>query len=127
MRRLRSETERSEIMRFGVVKTLVRLVMVALMAAGLGLLATAVAGQRDETPMGALTKAECKRMEGTVTKAEDGQWSCCFREIGQCWFPETTSSGGPGYVCRGDGCPSEAKIAKLYRRLGQAPRDPVNN
>ena len=113
-------------MRFGVVKSLVRLAAVMFVAAGLGLLATAVAGPRDDAPMGALTKAECKSMEGAVTIAGGGQWSCCFREIGQCWFPEASSASGPGYVCRGDGCPSEAKIAKLYRRLGQTPRDQVN-
>ncbi|MFO0995315.1 MAG: hypothetical protein U1F33_01435 [Alphaproteobacteria bacterium] len=113
-------------MRFGVVKTLVRVAAVAVVAAGLGLLATALAGPRDAAPSGVLTQAECKSMEGTVTNAGDGQWSCCFREIGQCWFPETTAGGAPASVCRGDGCPSDAKIAKLYKRLGQTPRESAN-
>ena len=115
-------------MGLGVVKNLVRLTAVIFVAAGLGLLATAVAGTREDaapTP-GTLTVAECRSMEGAVTHAGGGQWACCFREIGQCWYPETPRADGPGYICRGDGCPSEAKIAKLYRRLGQARRDSVN-
>lgn len=114
-------------MRFGVVKNLVRSTAVIFVAAGLGLLATAVAGPReDAAPPGAFTVAECRSMEGAVTNAGGGQWACCFREIGQCWYPEAQSAGGPGYVCRGDGCPSEAKVAKLYRRLSQAHRDSAN-
>ena len=113
-------------MRVGVVKSVFRLVAVLPVAAGLGLLATALAGPRDEPATGPLTTAQCKSMEGAVTPTAAGQWACCFREIGQCWYPEAPVAGGPGFVCRGDGCPSEAKIAKLYRRLSQTPRDPVN-
>ncbi len=115
-------------MGFSVVKSLVRLTAVIFVAAGLGLLATAVAGTREDAapPSGRFTVAECRSMEGAVTNAGDGQWACCFREIGQCWYPETPRASGPGYTCRGDGCPSDAKIAKLYRRLSQAHRDSVN-
>ena len=83
---------------------------------GCGLAAAAPARANHLTMTTPWSPAECRNLEGFPETMPDGSWSCCFREIRQCWrCPTGFATETNPCTCSGSTCPPDAKIGRLYR------------